>query len=59
MVHSHWGSSLLARKQNVTQLDHGSPVTEEVTIVLPDNHGLQKCNYHFSQALPHSGWMTR
>lgn len=34
-------SSMLARKQNVTQLDHGFPVTEEVTIVLPDNFKLQ------------------
>lgn len=41
MVYPHLGSSLLARKQNVTQLDHGFPVTGEVTIVLPDSFKLQ------------------
>lgn len=58
MVCPHWGSSLLARQLNVTQLDRWFPVTEEVAIVFPDNLKLQNVNYYFSPALLYSGPMT-
>lgn len=52
MVYPHWGSSPIARKQNMTQFGHRFPVTKGATTVLLDSLKLQNVINILAQFFP-------